>query len=393
MEERELLEELKQTNDAIAREKERSFGAVVTNAAEKIAQVPTKPIQPLKIEIGSDIDLEDLQEIDFIINDLLTLGLSILAADPKAGKSWFALLMCLCVSQGKKFLKYDTNKCTCLYLALEDSDNRMKHRISKLYHGEKLPSTFAYTIEANDLSNGLIEQLEIAYKSMTSLRFIVIDTLQCIRGQYNNKDGGAYGYDYKEMNTLKKFAKSHNLAILVIHHSNKAGGLDPFSSISGTRGITGAMDLMMVIKKDETMAKNQAYLHIRGRDIGDDSYVIKMEDGYWSQFGSIEEVERMAAEKKYRKDPIVKTIKKLLEKNGEWKGKMKDLLQAGEEQHYLLANSAQSLQNKVMKLKKDLEEFDGINILEIKKGTGSKVYCINYGAIPFHEPEQEVLEL
>ena len=52
-------------------------------------------------------------------------------------------------------------------------------------------------------------------------RLIVVDTLQCIRGQYNNKDGGAYGYDYKEMNKLKSFAKKHNLAMLLIHHTSK----------------------------------------------------------------------------------------------------------------------------------------------------------------------------
>ena len=53
---------------------------------------------------GGMIDLDHVEKIDFIINNMLSPGLSMLAADPKIGKSWFALLMCLCVAQGRKFL-------------------------------------------------------------------------------------------------------------------------------------------------------------------------------------------------------------------------------------------------------------------------------------------------
>ena len=42
---------------------------------------------------GGMIDLEHVEPIDFIIDDMLSPGLSMLAADPKTGKSWFSLLM------------------------------------------------------------------------------------------------------------------------------------------------------------------------------------------------------------------------------------------------------------------------------------------------------------
>jgi len=106
--------------------------------------------------------LEHVEPIDFIVDDMLSPGLSMLAADPKIGKSWFSLLMCLCVSQGRKFLGYNTHKCNVLYLALEDSDNRMKSRIKRIFEGDKLPDTFNYCIEINDLSSGFIEQMELA---------------------------------------------------------------------------------------------------------------------------------------------------------------------------------------------------------------------------------------
>ena len=46
---------------------------------------------------GGMIDLEHVEPIDFIIDNILSPGLSMLAADPKIGKSWFSLLMCICV--------------------------------------------------------------------------------------------------------------------------------------------------------------------------------------------------------------------------------------------------------------------------------------------------------
>lgn len=47
--------------------------------------------------------------------------MNILASPPKYGKSWMVLALCLAVAIGGRFLEYSTNKCGCLYLALEDS--------------------------------------------------------------------------------------------------------------------------------------------------------------------------------------------------------------------------------------------------------------------------------
>ena len=274
--------------------------------------------------------MEHVEPIDFIIDDMLSPGLSMLAADPKTGKSWFSLLMCLCVSQGKKFLGYKTHKCNVLYLALEDSDNRMKSRIKRIFEGDKLPDTFNYCIEINDLSSGFIEQMELVCQSMNDLRLIVVDTLQCIRGQYNNKDGGAYGYDYKEMNKLKSFAKKHNLAILLIHHTSKMDNPnDLFFSISGTRGLTGALDLMMVIKK-ENVSDKQAKLYIRGRDVDNDAFVIEMQDCRWAKVGTLEEMQERDTLRQYQNNPIVREVNKALEESGQWRGRMTELIKFAE---------------------------------------------------------------
>ena len=52
------------------------------------------------------INAEDLQNrtyepTPFLVDELIPEGLHILAGAPKIGKSWLALWLCLCVSQGQ----------------------------------------------------------------------------------------------------------------------------------------------------------------------------------------------------------------------------------------------------------------------------------------------------
>lgn len=375
-------------SELTAEERQRAID-IIEEAERKRTTVENGVIKPKKavampiVMKGDEIDLEHVEKIDFIIDNLLSPGLSMLAADPKVGKSWFALFMCLCVAQGRKFLDYDTNKCNCLYFALEDSDNRVKNRIKKIFDGNKLPNTFNYSIDINDLSNGLIEQLELVYESMSDLRLIVIDTLQCIRGQYNNRDGGAYGYDYKEMNLLKEFAKKHNLSMLLIHHTSKADNPnDPFFSISGTRGLTGALDLMMVIKK-ETVTDKQAKLYIRGRDIEEDAFVIQMNDCKWVKVGSLQEMEQKDALQKYRENPVIIAINKAVEKSGSWRGRLSELIEFAEKNGIHINETPQGLTYTISKLEYELERIDNIQHGTIKNGKASKIHVFKVGQIPF----------
>ena len=71
---------------------------------------------------------EPPEEADWIIEDLITTGLHLLVGPPKAGKSWLALDMAISVAQGESFLGFATAKSDVLYLALEDTRNRLKTR-------------------------------------------------------------------------------------------------------------------------------------------------------------------------------------------------------------------------------------------------------------------------
>ena len=59
------------------------------------------------------ITAEDLQNrtyepTPFLVDELIPEGLHILAGAPKIGKSWLALWLCLCVSQGQPLWNFAT---------------------------------------------------------------------------------------------------------------------------------------------------------------------------------------------------------------------------------------------------------------------------------------------
>ena len=107
---------------------------------------PKKPVEVPAIKRGGMIDLDHVEPIDFIVDELISPGLAMIASAPKDGKSWLVLLLCLCISLGRSFLGYTTHQCSVLYLALEDSDNRLRARIKRLFDGNRLPDAFIVNV-------------------------------------------------------------------------------------------------------------------------------------------------------------------------------------------------------------------------------------------------------
>ena len=102
------------------------------------------------------ITAEDLQNrtyepTHFLVDELIPEGLHILAGAPKIGKSWLALWLCLCVSQGQPLWNFATTQGEVLYLSLEDSFQRIQTRLFDLT--EDAPSTLHFAIMADTLKH------------------------------------------------------------------------------------------------------------------------------------------------------------------------------------------------------------------------------------------------
>ena len=92
---------------------------------------------------------------------------------------------------------------------------------------------------------------------------MVVDTFQMVRGNTNDP---SYGSDYQDMQRLKRIADKYGITILLVHHLRKQGDRDPVNRLSGTTGISGAVDAVFVLDKKER-SQNTALLVCTGRDI------------------------------------------------------------------------------------------------------------------------------
>ena len=216
--------------------------------------------------------------VPFLVDELIPEGLHILAGAPKIGKSWLALWLCLCVSQGQPLWNFAVTQGEVLYLSLEDSYRRIQSRLFDLT--EDAPPTLHFAILADTLKHGLEQQIGQFLTEHPATKLVVIDTLQRVRS--TGSDSNLYANDYQDVGLLKQLADKHHIAILLIHHLRKLHDDDPMNMISGSTGLSGAADSAFVLQKNARSA-NAASLHCTGRDIPDRTLKLELgeDDHIW----------------------------------------------------------------------------------------------------------------
>ena len=330
---------------------------------------------PPQLQAISAVELQrkDIPPLHFIVSDLLPRGgLHILASPPKYGKSWISLDLCLSIASGSPFLRHRTNKTACLYLALEDSERRLKSRMNKLLDGRPAPQGFYFSTACASMDNGLFPQLEGFLKEHPDTGLIILDTFQKVRGASNGRES-AYSTDYKETGALKAFADHFNLSVLIVHHLRKMKDEgDPFAMISGTNGIMGAADTAWVMVKEERNSANTKFC-VTGRDVETSETVLTFDKTTckWANLGNADWFAEQQARQEYEASPFVLTVKKLLSQtpNG-WTGTAQQLLDAGRIlARCNLATSARGVTTLFKKYDRLLMEYDGI--AHEREGNGS----------------------
>lgn len=155
---------------------------------------------------------------------------------------------------------------TSLGLMLEDNDRRMRQRLSFL-GGDRLSSEersrmqFAYTWPKGE--DGVVA-LRRWLQTHPDTTLIVIDVLQKFRGEQDARRS-AYALDYAAMESLQLLARQNpDLTILVVHHNRKGASDVAAEKVSGTFGLTGAVDAYIILDNGPEPGSYSA--HIDGRD-------------------------------------------------------------------------------------------------------------------------------
>lgn len=222
------------------------------------------------------VTLNELYEATYmdnpsVIDTLLYPGTYLFVGSPKVGKSFLMAQLAYHVSTGTSLWNYDTRKGTVLYLALEDRYNRLQKRMYRMVGGAG-NSNLHFAISSNKLGAGLNEQIARFLEEHPDTRLVIIDTLKKVLEGAD--DSYSYANDYEVITQLKSFSDSHNICLLVVHHTRKQTASDIFEMISGTNGLLGAADGAFVLYK-EKRTSNGATLEVVGRDQPDQKFQLK----------------------------------------------------------------------------------------------------------------------
>jgi hypothetical protein len=229
----------------------------------------------------SELLAKDIPPVDFIVDGLLpATGLAVIGGKPKDGKSIMMTDLSLSMSGGGKFLgAFDVAQRDVLYLALEDTERRMKDRIKKIIPDCPPSGRIHFAFSWDDQGLGVLGNLSKWLDSHKEVKTVIIDTISKFSPQFNSSQ---YGKQYEKFSELKKLADDRNILIILVHHLRKSKSDDPFAMLYGSNSLTGVADTTWILQRKRGSSK--AKLLMTGRDIHDGEFDLKLDTTLLSWF-------------------------------------------------------------------------------------------------------------
>ena len=229
---------------------------------------------------GAWLDSREFPPLAYNVPGLMPAGFGIIAGAPKLGKSllvldWLIGAAIGGVALGKVRVGPERD---VLYLALEDGDRRLQARCRELLgDGYPIPGRFRYILAVPP--GEVFAVIRDALGRYPDTRLVVIDTLAKIMPlPYQGET--TYQRDYRVAVTLKRIADERpGLTIVVNHHTRKALADDFIDSVSGTNGLAGAADTIIVVSR--ARGQEQGILRVTGRDVIEADYAVRFRYPCW----------------------------------------------------------------------------------------------------------------
>lgn len=264
-----------------------------------------------KLRNGEWLDKQEFPALQFAVDGLIPEGLTLLVGAPKAGKSWLVLGVLLAVAAGEHALeKIKLGEARrVLYLALEDGDRRMQDRCRQLLADTPIPGMFHYLTQ---VPPGEVEATIDAYlRRYADTALVVIDTLGKVMPPASPNET-TYQRDYRVGGRLKAIAdRNAGLSVVVLHHDRKAASEDFVERVSGTNGLAGAADTIILLSRKRQ--SRDAVLSVTGRDVEESEYAIIFDSGAWVLDGDdLESAATAARSKAEQSDGLSDTTTKII---------------------------------------------------------------------------------
>jgi AAA domain len=228
---------------------------------------------------GQWLDAQEFPPLRYAIPGLVPEGLSLIVGAPKIGKSWWALNTCLAAASGGVALGRIPAGIArpVLYLALEDSDRRLQDRCRQLLEGDAIPPLFEYMTRIGSPGEIIPTLAAWLARHQGEQPYVIVDTLGKVMPLALQGES-TYQRDYRITSELKQFCDDEpGSAIGVNHHDRKAGSVDFVDHVSGTNGLAGGADTILILSRDRGEAAG--LLQVTGRDVPEGEYALTLSQG------------------------------------------------------------------------------------------------------------------
>jgi 5S rRNA maturation endonuclease (ribonuclease M5) len=225
-------------------------------------------ITPLQTFTAAELMRMKLPDPKYAVQGIIPEGLTLLGGKPKLGKSWLMLHLLIAVALGALALgKIQVVQRQVLYLSLEDTRRRLQDRLRRLLgEGNAAPAGLHLVRECERMDKGGLDSLRAWLDTHPPPGLVVIDTWGRFRPRRPGS-GDKYDLDYGDGEVLKKLADDYAVPIVAVCHCRKLPAEDPIEEISGSVGLTGACDGILVMRRER--GQHDATLIITGRDLED----------------------------------------------------------------------------------------------------------------------------
>ncbi|CAM5424781.1 hypothetical protein ATER59S_02456 [Aquamicrobium terrae] len=219
-----------------------------------------------------------------IVPNLLTHGLVILSARPKAGKSELAHSIAMSIVIGDSPLGAGSagDPGDVLYLDYENGDEINQARQHVMFPGGNKPSLarLTYAYQAPRFDEGLFEIIEEWRAQSANPRMVVVDVYGKAkpprkRGLLAPED------DNRILEPLHQWANEHRVCVMLLTH-NRRGPENPddiLGSVLGSSAMTGTPDICMILIRHRSTGETT--LHATGRKLAGDQHVALARDRNW----------------------------------------------------------------------------------------------------------------
>jgi AAA domain len=257
----------------------RLTGCTISELNEALALPEARLIEPASEWDSVDLLGADFLETPDILGGLVPVGVTLISAAPKVGKTRWLTQLSVAAVRGAPFLGHDVTRTKVLTLALEDGARRYRKSLQHLI-GSNWPGRSELTIRTASLrlNEGGITHIEQHLDKHPECKLVIIDVLARVRPRGHGSD--KYQLDYDALAPLQRIANLRQIAIVVVHHTNQRADVeDIFQLVSGTSGLIGVVDSIVLLQRRR--GDDVGRLAVTGREVEDQEIALGFNAGWW----------------------------------------------------------------------------------------------------------------